>query len=122
MIRRPPRSTLFPYTTLFRSRLKSKEPLDELEATRQLDERPELLREDHPRQVRLAIEPARAVVDRLERHALTEDLAHRVHLVERRERGAHDQSPAPLEPRPAAGRVRPGRGHVAVEDVEAASA
>src|SRR5256885_4927253 len=27
MIRRPPRSTLFPYTTLFRSRLRAEEPL-----------------------------------------------------------------------------------------------
>src|SRR3712207_8584198 len=28
MIRRPPRSTLFPYTTLFRSRLMQREPWD----------------------------------------------------------------------------------------------
>src|SRR3712207_8727852 len=29
MIRRPPRSTLFPYTTLFRSRLQQAEPVQE---------------------------------------------------------------------------------------------
>src|SRR2546429_7365130 len=28
MIRRPPRSTLFPYTTLFRSKAKAKAPID----------------------------------------------------------------------------------------------
>src|SRR2546430_11080826 len=32
MIRRPPRSTLFPYTTLFRSRLLLQEKVDGLEA------------------------------------------------------------------------------------------
>src|SRR3712207_7459381 len=30
MIRRPPRSTLFPYTTLFRSDLRAARPVDEL--------------------------------------------------------------------------------------------
>src|SRR3712207_8698321 len=30
MIRRPPRSTLFPYTTLFRSRLDASEPLEDV--------------------------------------------------------------------------------------------
>src|SRR3712207_7100312 len=34
MIRRPPRSTLFPYTTLFRSRLLADEPDVELEVAR----------------------------------------------------------------------------------------
>src|SRR2546426_5239645 len=37
MIRRPPRSTLFPYTTLFRSRLIRREDLEKKYATR--DER-----------------------------------------------------------------------------------
>src|SRR5256885_12269253 len=32
MIRRPPRSTLFPYTTLFRSPRRGREPLEKLEA------------------------------------------------------------------------------------------
>jgi len=36
MIRRPPRSTLFPYTTLFRSRAKSAEALARGLATRLL--------------------------------------------------------------------------------------
>src|SRR2546422_5955463 len=36
MIRRPPRSTLFPYTTLFRSRVERSS-----ESGRELDERPE---------------------------------------------------------------------------------
>src|SRR2546430_11528315 len=34
MIRRPPRSTLFPYTTLFRSEVVPRETLDALEAAR----------------------------------------------------------------------------------------
>src|SRR2546422_6347824 len=34
MIRRPPRSTLFPYTTLFRSRLRDGQPLAELRLPR----------------------------------------------------------------------------------------
>src|SRR3712207_7776207 len=38
MIRRPPRSTLFPYTTLFRSRLESFEDLRERVAPSQLKE------------------------------------------------------------------------------------
>src|SRR3989449_7509473 len=49
MIRRPPRSTLFPYTTLFRSRL----PI-----TSVLDERGELARRH-----RRAIEPVRLQLD-----------------------------------------------------------
>src|SRR3712207_8083930 len=36
MIRRPPRSTLFPYTTLFRSRLVGREAVAELDAPRHL--------------------------------------------------------------------------------------
>src|SRR4030095_1215881 len=101
--------------------LETEEPLDELEASGQLDKGLELLREDHARQVGLAIEPARAVLDGLEGHALAEDLAHGVDVVQRGERGAHDQTPAPSGPRPASRRVRPGRRHVAVEDVEAAA-
>src|SRR5437870_8311090 len=89
--------------------LESEEPLDELEAARQLDERLELLRENHPRQMRLAVQPPRAVVDRLQCHPFAEDLGHRVHVVERRERGAHDEPPAALGPRPAPGRDLPDR-------------
>src|SRR4030095_4454104 len=72
-------------------RLEAEEPLDEFEASRQLHHRLQLLRKDHARQVRLAVEAPRAVLDRLERHALAEDLAHRIDVVEGRERGAHDQ-------------------------------
>src|SRR5207247_10060970 len=83
--------------------LEPEEPLDELEAADQLDERPELLREDHPREMRLAVPPPRAVFHRLQRHSLADDLAHRVHVAERRERSAHDEPPAALGPRPAPG-------------------
>src|SRR3989442_4043700 len=38
MIRRPPRSTLFPYTTLFRSQFMDKDPLGWRELQRQLAE------------------------------------------------------------------------------------
>src|SRR3989441_10726598 len=38
MIRRPPRSTLFPYTTLFRSVLEGLEELPRLHAPRQVDD------------------------------------------------------------------------------------
>src|SRR5690349_22505382 len=36
MIRRPPRSTLFPYTTLFRSRNREQPPFDEHKASREV--------------------------------------------------------------------------------------
>src|SRR5439155_1366676 len=54
--------------------LEAEEPLDELEAARQLDDRLQFLRKDHARQVGLPVEPAGAVLDGLERHALAEDL------------------------------------------------
>src|SRR3989449_7169194 len=71
MIRRPPRSTLFPYTTLFRSHTLLRRGVDEVDArTRrggELDRPPkrELLRE--------------LVVDRSEEH--TSELQSRLHLV-----------------------------------------
>src|SRR2546426_7247580 len=40
MIRRPPRSTLFPYTTLFRSRLRAPVPRPDGEARRRRDRGP----------------------------------------------------------------------------------
>src|SRR2546422_7180787 len=40
MIRRPPRSTLFPYTTLFRSRRRPRVPRGQLGAERALEQRP----------------------------------------------------------------------------------
>src|SRR6185436_259560 len=39
-------------------RLEAEEPLDELEAAGQLDQRPQLLRKDHPRAVDLAVDTA----------------------------------------------------------------
>src|SRR3712207_9272967 len=55
MIRRPPRSTLFPYTTLFRSRLEAEELLRALVLEVLLDlgrEAPEAPDRGEPRQVR----------------------------------------------------------------------
>src|SRR5947199_2436391 len=101
--------------------LEAEEPLDELEAAGELHHGLELLREDHPGEVSLPVEAARAVLDRFEGHALAEDLAHGVDVVERGERGAHDQAPAALGPGPAPRRVGPRGGHVTVEDVEAAA-
>src|SRR5260370_26666873 len=43
MIRRPPRSTLFPYTTLFRSTLLVKKHADNCEAARHEHRRPDTL-------------------------------------------------------------------------------
>src|SRR5258706_2512040 len=103
-------------------RLESKEPLDELEPPRQLDERSQLLRKDHPRAVRLSIDPTGAVLDGLEHHPLAEDLRDRIDVVERAERGADDEAAPTSRPRPAPRRVRPRRGHVAIEDVHAAAA
>src|SRR5262249_10462078 len=54
-------------------RLEAEKPLDELESASQLDQRPQLLGEDHAREVRLAIHAARAVLDGLQRHVLLED-------------------------------------------------
>src|SRR2546425_11731841 len=60
MIRRPPRSTLFPYTTLFRSLAGRREP--GIGGERR--ERP-----DSPQRPRPLPEPARRVPPRAERHA-----------------------------------------------------
>src|SRR2546426_11488344 len=54
--------------------LEAEEPLDELEAAGQLDQGLELLREDHARQVRLAVEPAGAGLGGPQRPSLPEDL------------------------------------------------
>src|SRR2546422_4218315 len=64
MIRRPPRSTLFPYTTLFRSVLPLDRPADELEGARTDDL-------DH--------EVGRRALSRSEEH--TSELQSRLHLV-----------------------------------------
>ena len=75
-------------------RLEAEVPLHELEAPGESDQRPQLLREHHPTQMRLPIGPACAVLERLQREALAEDLRHRVHVVERGERRP-DGDPAP---------------------------
>src|SRR2546427_2505069 len=48
MIRRPPRSTLFPYTTLFRSRRQHGHRQRHITVDQQKDRREELKREDYP--------------------------------------------------------------------------
>src|SRR3712207_7980484 len=58
MIRRPPRSTLFPYTTLFRSVVEQVDPV--LDARQPVRDLPEVT----PAQLLLALEVERAVVGR----------------------------------------------------------
>ena len=70
--------------------------------------------------MRLAVHPSGPVLDRLELHALAEDLRDRVDVVEGRERRAHDQPAAPPGPAPPPGWIRPRGGHVAIEHVHAA--
>src|SRR3712207_8481997 len=60
MIRRPPRSTLFPYTTLFRSLAVEHDPLPhrlQVRAGEPADAQPEAAQQlvDHPRRRRLAV-------------------------------------------------------------------
>src|SRR2546422_6130374 len=74
MIRRPPRSTLFPYTTLFRSRLGVGFQLDEAVH----DPDPRLLELPGPVDVSLLVEPC-LELDRSEEH--TSELQSRLHLV-----------------------------------------
>src|SRR3989442_6445122 len=75
MIRRPPRSTLFPYTTLFRSRHRVLVPLDAIAEPRQHLARPESPRERDHRVLRaVSHEDGRS-----EEH--TSELQSRPHLV-----------------------------------------
>src|SRR5260370_12761694 len=73
MIRRPPRSTLFPYTTLFRSRCEEHRPADHIDvgAGSLLDNRPcqeeERRRVDRVRRFR-----ADATGERVQRHTAKE--------------------------------------------------
>src|SRR2546429_1468179 len=84
MIRRPPRSTLFPYTTLFRSRLDRRQDVQAL-ASRRLDERmvTETLEMLFEFQCKLCdirkLEILRRVEVRSEEH--TSELQSRLHLV-----------------------------------------
>src|SRR2546422_3539107 len=74
MIRRPPRSTLFPYTTLFRSRARDDVPAVEHEEQRDREQHVEgEQRQREPRVVRPG-EPVRS-----EEH--TSELQSRLHLV-----------------------------------------
>src|SRR3712207_7571772 len=78
MIRRPPRSTLFPYTTLFRSRLLDEVPGEELEpgfrAHEAVDAGVEEQRQRHPHRA-----PHRRLAHRSEEH--TSELQSRQYLV-----------------------------------------
>src|SRR2546422_2389331 len=72
MIRRPPRSTLFPYTTLFRSLEPARVQADELPAARVSEDRDRHpLAHDHEIQAAIAV--------RSEEH--TSELQSRLHLV-----------------------------------------
>src|SRR2546429_1532157 len=93
MIRRPPRSTLFPYTTLFRSEEETARPVSLADWQRQQAHRAVL--ESHVRQCEQAVtdlrrrlddlptlaraEHVRVWVDRSEEH--TSELQSRLHLV-----------------------------------------
>src|SRR5689334_23898206 len=68
MIRRPPRSTLFPYTTLFRSQLDLKDPADIATALALLDKADVLIEGFRP-----------GVMERSEEH--TSELQSQFHLV-----------------------------------------
>src|SRR5687768_17624375 len=93
MLPRPPRSTLFPYTTLFRSRLKLYP-----EAARQILSAAQLLDEDHARtsygaSLDQALQNISDVV-RSEEH--TSELQSRLHLVcrlllEKKKKNGNDQ-------------------------------
>src|SRR2546429_6163858 len=80
MIRRPPRSTLFPYTTLFRSRYEAAGRRGDGDAGRQRELRSDF---DHPGSARegLAVRDSRrqALLERSEEH--TSELQSRLHLV-----------------------------------------
>src|SRR5204863_2322985 len=56
--------------------LEAEKPLHELEAAREGDQRLDLLREEHARQVRLPVHAPAPVLDPLEHHPLAEDLGH----------------------------------------------
>src|SRR3989449_7380519 len=65
MIRRPPRSTLFPYTTLFRSLLVQTPPVHEAQAGRRLTTEEDVLGDGHLRKgARLLIDDADAGLHR----------------------------------------------------------
>src|SRR3712207_7464905 len=62
MIRRPPRSTLFPYTTLFRSRVTEERAMEVVDADEAAHARPRVA----PRQARATRHPGAVGADRFE--------------------------------------------------------
>src|SRR5256886_16199029 len=92
MIRRPPRSTLFPYTTLFRSHALLRDILDR--QTRSMGPRREALRQllrvrPHPlaEVVRIRLEGVHALVATAGAHARLHDETIRVNALERADGG-----------------------------------
>src|SRR5690554_7442823 len=77
MIRRPPRSTLFPYTTLFRSNIAARPKGNNLSLLRNADgqRRFEWMQDESGKRVLIQ----RSIVDRSEEH--TSELQSRPHLV-----------------------------------------
>src|SRR2546422_11367341 len=108
MIRRPPRSTLFPYTTLFRSVLGAHGRLGQIEREREGAARRGARAEDEGHEVPLVGARAEGDVDEAEPAALTEP---------RPVGGPHGGDGAPLAPEPPLARQEAGklRGDRAVE-------
>src|SRR3712207_8197890 len=82
MIRRPPRSTLLPYTTLFRSQQLDRRRRTGRRAERREDVRPDRQRRrrlEHPQHVQEPLGPAEVVDERSEEH--TSELQSRQYLV-----------------------------------------
>src|SRR2546422_3064644 len=89
MIRRPPRSTLFPYTTLFRSSVKSKasgeiiampvQTGDEVKKGQLLAKVDPRIPQNNLTQAQANLDVAKAQLDRSEEH--TSELQSRLHLV-----------------------------------------
>src|SRR3712207_7246952 len=76
MIRRPPRSTLFPYTTLFRSRLRDDAACDERLA------KPDLVGNEEPTRRVLGVkQPVKRMLDGLRSEEHTSELQSRQYLV-----------------------------------------
>src|SRR3712207_7895444 len=79
MIRRPPRSTLFPYTTLFRSWRRDRVERPDRRPERRTEELRSLRRTSAPSSSRSERPPAESSMDRSEEH--TSELQSRQYLV-----------------------------------------